>query len=43
MPEIEQMAVAQNMSVEECIGGLRNAYDGYHFSMIQRGVITRSV
>lgn len=31
MPEIEQMAKKQELTVEECLSQLKDMYDGYHF------------
>ena len=38
MPEVENMAEANNISVDECFGSLRKMYDGYHFHYNSDGV-----
>lgn len=38
MPEVENMAKANNISVDECFGSLRKMYDGYHFHYNSDGV-----
>ena len=38
MPEIEELADEQGISVDECLGMLKTHYDGYHFHQAGKGV-----
>ena len=38
MPEVESMAAARGRTVPDCLKGLKNMYDGYHFSRDSIGV-----
>lgn len=38
LPEIETMAAAQNLSVQDCMLKLKQTYDGYHFYQDTEGV-----